>query len=233
MVVVPATETFTSKPRLITEKYKPLQIWLESAISQAYLSNADRVEVQANISEPGMSEKIEQLRRKLYGFKVEERTSNRLVISFVDASVQPIEEILDRGYRSLTGIYFENKSIMSELPKVTNIDGRRATVVSNEDDADQNAMLGKRLLNRALLDPETSAKLGIGGVQEVLVHDTLLTSLERVTDLQVELFKLSCDLPEELAKGKASKIFPFTKYPTEYAFASYFDNAVSHGQGVI
>ena len=147
MVVVPATETFTSKPRLIREKYKPLQIWLESAISQAYLSNADRVEVQANISEPGMSEKIEQLRRKLYGFKVEERTSNRLVISFVDASVQPIG--VKNGYQVLTEIFFENKSIMSELPKVTNIDGERATVVSNEDDADQNAMLGKRLLNRA------------------------------------------------------------------------------------
>lgn len=225
LLVLPSAEIYPPAAKLVKEQYQPSDVWLEAAILHCYLTSIDRVEVVGNIDDKETSARIDKLRRKLSGFQIEERTSSKLALSF-STPLRPMRDILERSYGLLTGLHLENKSLLNKFPDIGRIlDDSMRTVQSNEDDADQNAMLGKRLLIRALQDPEVSQKLGIGEAHEILDYHTIVTSLERLSDLETELFRLSADLFKRVDKSAAAREgLRFSEKPSEYHFTQYFDD---------
>jgi hypothetical protein len=123
-------------------------------------------------------------------------------------------------------LYNINYKIMKKIKESTvsrdEIDGQKELIETKERDIDACSFLLKRLLNRLFYCPWLSEDLGIGDFANIIPYTTLNTNLERLGDLQVEIFNALYSLVVDVGK-KASKYIYSKEHA--YGYVQYYSSA--------
>ena len=90
-------------------------------------------------------------------------------------------------------------------------------------DSDRTYLYGRRLLNKSLLFPDVSERVGLGDVRNAIEYNELFSSFERLTDLQREIFAILKDVNASHAQNR-DEVNRFLSFG-EYSFKDYYEDA--------
>lgn len=195
---------------------------LEASVISAYLSGCEELHIKMTADETECIERLSKLRKKLYGAFMT-RTPDEFVFEF-SASLKPIREILDTTYSLFNSMCSRNIELMKErLPLDSEIlDQKASSINSMEDAVDQYSYLIKRFLNKALRDPEVLPRISVES-EDIIEYHTIASSIERLTDLQKEIFEGIKELSERCeANGEPLDL---SSCPEKCSLEKYLKNA--------
>lgn len=199
---------------------------LLNEVVTAYLADYAEVRVEFPVEKPqlGCVEVLGKIPSKLFGVTIVSDGMNNFRIRMSTAP-EPIHEMLEEMFNKYTDLYKINFELMRNTRNVMSdkqMDGNRGIIMMKEQEIDAYSFLIKRLLNRLLYTPWLSEELGIEDLAQIVPYTTLNANLERLGDLQVEIFKILPSLVEELGKNAFEFICPESG---KYGLSEYYDDA--------
>jgi phosphate uptake regulator len=175
---------------------------IESEIIAAYLGNYDSLSVKLPEEKSYFSGKIFELMHKLEGASAERISSGEFLIKFLTPPTS-ITKLSNSNFSQYIELAKQNDELMSALPlSIEELEDKREIFTALECEVDKRTFHIKRLLNRALLYPWYLPAIELKDVRDLLQHSLLASSLERVCDLEEELFNEETKLSSKLHKMK-------------------------------
>lgn len=167
---------------------------LESEIIAAYLGNYDSLFIEIPEEKSYFSWKILELIHKLEGASIERISSNQFYITFLTPPT-PIIKLLNSNFSQYKELAKQNNEVMDTFPSSDEeLEEKRRIITALECEVDKRTFHIKRLLNKALFYPGYISQIEMGNVKDLLQHNLLASSLERLCDLEKELFDQETEL---------------------------------------
>jgi len=187
-IILPAGET--AKEGKITAAESDDILKLESEIIASFISDVERLYVEiAEDKKSAFLEKILYLKNKLEGMSILNISPTQLLITFSEMG-KSVVELLDTMYSYFLEFYNRNQFIMSEVPTKSEETLKKYFdfLLSVENEIDTTTFHIKRLVNKGLIFPEYLPQIRVNDVRDILQFYSIATNLERLCDLEVELF---------------------------------------------
>lgn len=192
---------------------------IESEIISAYLGNYDSLSVKIPEEKSYLSGKMFELMHKLEGASAERVSSNEFLIKFLTPPTS-IPKLLNSNFSQYTELVKQNDKLMNAFPPSTEeLEGKMEIFTALECEVDKRTFHIKRLLSRALLYPWYIREIELENLKEVLQYSLLASSLERLCDLEEELFNegikplsASPTVKNEIKLADTSANYDFQRY---------------------
>ena len=228
LLIVPEAEKKYREASIDIDGNSPEE--MESKITAAYIGNVQKLSIKIKNESAGIMEKLELLRRKLYGTLATSFSNDTLVLS-METPLMPIKNVLGNAEAFSLSMYEKNENLMSlKFPYAGDIVSISSQIDSWENDVDLYTFLSKRYLNRSLIDPESISKLVIKSPQDILEYYSISSNIERFADIHVEIRDSLVELNKEMQeKDKTLKMtgFSLSTFPQkDAAFSDYYLKAV-------
>lgn len=200
----------------IDHKQKPSL--LKYRIISAYLNNFREFYIKFTEPNNACEDMLETLHVKLLGLSVSYTGEENERLVSMSTMVKPIPSVLSTMLLQSQAIHKINQEVF--LTKETS-EYKEGQVESYENEIDRNSFLIKRLFCVASEQPEMMTTLGIGSLSEIVHWENLNSNLERVADLQREIYH---DLKRLLAKDKPENRQILLE-EKDYGFRAYHEDA--------
>lgn len=172
------------------------------SIISAYLQNYDKIILKEEVHNEPLVNKLKEIGSKLPGAHFEpEKEEGTYQITF-DNMIKHVPQLLDEMFEEYRILYAKNIEMFHSSPKIEKIDVKSHFVSLKEESVDRNFFLLKRLFTSVfeniLKDPKILVDTGLMNVGDDFRYSvvsksvgyfSIANSLERLTDLQVDIFK--------------------------------------------
>lgn len=222
--IVVSTESEYKNPTGYVEMTYDDPVKLESQITAAYISGYVGLKLKIPERMTKSLQKLRDVPNRLYGTTLFHESNIDFVLS-MSVVENEILNIVRRGYSLFHEIYKQTLELMEQLPTNTSdLESKQEDVVRNiELDSDRTFLYGRRLLNKALLFPDVSERVGLKDVRDAIEYNNIFSSFERLTDLQDEIFRLLIFLNARCLKEK-NRANHFL-LSGGYSFRDYYEDA--------
>jgi phosphate uptake regulator len=199
---------------------------LESQIIAAYLANYGGLYIRfqenlGNVSR--LEEKLREVSNKLYGTNLARISAREFFLS-MSVAENPIDRVLDRIHFLCEEIYKESVDKMVSIPLSRKELSEKLVHIRNiEMDTDRTSFYSKRLLTYSLLNPESSKRIGIEDVRDVIEYYVIISNFERLSDLELELFEILVKLNDQVASTKTTLKLSLSS--PGYGLKEYYEDA--------
>lgn len=218
LILTPSSVYEYGKLRLLVKSGDPEE--LRSNIIEAYLDHHDEIEVIFEKPWPDCIEELHRLQTKLIGLRVGPPSGNVFHVS-ISADPLPVSQLLETMFNQYSAMYEYNKAIFGRLPISEEESKQTASMIQASENAiDGYSFLTKRLFNRLLMMPSIASEMAIEDITDVVQYETINTNLERLGDLQCEIFEELRGLSEERGE-QARKDIGLPGDP--FVFREYYD----------
>jgi len=192
-------------------------------IITAYLKGYDEVNVRFENLHGECIDVVQNLNRKLFGYSHTWASSGMFKITIATASMS-IPSLLDTMFSQYVDLFTRTQKMLEtgSIPKNEKDDASYMEAI--EDNLDRQSFLIKRLFNRLLIDPSISDELEIEDHLEITPYQTINVNLERLGDLQFEIYRKTSALIRHEGKPASGLL---VSPPDNYGFAEYHLSA--HG----
>lgn len=202
-------ETLFINPVKQEKDGKPLKIIIGKngettyySIISAYLQNYDKIILKEEVHNEPLINRLREIGNKLPGAHFEpEKEEGTYQITF-DNMIKHIPQLLSEMFEEYRILYTKNIEMFHSSPKTEKIDVKSHFVGLKEESVDRNFFLLKRLFTNVfentLKDPKILVDTGLmktgddfqySVVSKSVGYFSIANSLERLTDLQVDIFK--------------------------------------------
>jgi len=227
IILVPSEPVAANGIEIMLNEDRPEE--LESEIISAYMRNYQNITIKLPSGSEQSIAKLEELRRKLYGMLPISYLNGQISVT-VSTPMIPIRNVMGNAYGFSLSIYGKNEEIMGkDLFEDLSSQREKEQVESWETDVDLHTFLAKRLLNQSLIDPEAAIEMGIDNLQDVLEYSSIVSNIERLSDIQQELYSTLNEFNSELShKEKKPSDTPFhlSEFPNSKAsFLKYYQQS--------
>jgi len=196
---------------------------LESQIIAAYLANYSGLYIRFQENVSGLEEKLRDISNRLYGTNLARISAREFFLS-MSVAENPIDKVLDRIHLLSDEIYKESVDKMASLPlDRKELSEKLDHIRSIETDTDRTSFYSKRLLTYSLLNPETSKRVGIEDVRDILEYHVIISNFERLSDLELELFETLVKLNDQVASNKTT--LKLSALSPGYGLKEYYEDA--------
>jgi len=224
LFLTPKESYKTRKLMLEIKKDDPDMLLYE--IVTAYLKDYDEVYVKFPKGEPKPKcvRALSSVQSKLFGVTVRSHGNDFKVT--MSTKPESIDDLLDDMFMLYEDLYNINYEIMNEIKESTiskeKLDGQGELIETKESDIDACSFLIKRLLNRLLYTPWLSTEIGVKDFADIIPYTTLNVNLERLGDLQVEIFNALCALIKSVGENAPNYIHSKSN---SYGYLEYYSSA--------
>ncbi len=230
------TLLFTPKKNPPAEKPLPIEMKPSDAsrayysIISAYIQDYSEVCLVEKGYSRSFLDKIMLIQNKLPGATIQPKSEGEYKVTFV-TEPEPIPTILDKMYGHYKQIYEKNKDLFTGLDEKENINTKFNFVQYTEEEVDKMGFLLKRLFTRVfntvLFDPTILETTGLSKgkdtdysvVSKSVAYSVVASNLERITDIQVGIFRTLKDIALD-EKGRKS-----LGIHKDYGFDDYYNAA--------
>lgn len=227
--------TILITPQTKEEKTKRLELKINStntdeiyySVISAYLQDYNSVCLQEQGSNPTLKDKLNKIDEKLPGAEFG-KEGDDYVVTF-ERKIENIPKKIDEIYHHYEELYFQNQKMFSgKIKKGTNIETEHKIVTKKEELVDNKVYALKRLFTHVfetfLQNPEILIETGLHRDEEgidytaaykIAGYRSVANNLERLTDIQRDIFELLMNLPDSENDLRQSG----------FNFSTYYDKA--------
>jgi phosphate uptake regulator len=222
--IVISTESEYKNPVGYIEMTTDDPVRLESQIVAAYVGGYSRLRLKIPEWMTKSQQKLREVQNRLYGTALFHESSVEFIMSMSVADNE-IPHIIQRGFTLFHEIYKQTLELMERtVTSTSDLSAKRSEIIESiELDSDRTFLYGRRLLNKALLFPDVSEKIGLMDVRNAIEYSNIFSSFERLTDLQKEIFMLLMKINEKHLDDK-NKTNHFLS-SDGYSFKDYYEGA--------
>lgn len=231
-------ETLLITPKKDKPPEKPLTIVIQPndsskvyySIISAYIQGYDEVCLLEKSYQRDLIDKVMTIQNKLPGAIVEPKAEGEYKIKFTNLE-EKIPTILDKMHEHYQTLYNKNNDLFKDIDG-SDINTKFNFVQYTEKEVDKIGFQLKRLFTRVfdtvLYDPEILLRTGLAEkekdvdysvVAKSVAYSVVASNLERLTDIQVEIFEILKDMTVD---EKGRKILGINK---DYGFDKYYNAA--------
>jgi len=194
---------------------------LKSRIEAAYMKDYDEIILSLHESDvPRVHKFFRDM--KLQGLTPKMYKTSEIALT-ISTNPEKVSSILDDLYELYGDMFNINMGVLEEIGRGRPVQEYQKNLVDvAELDVDKISFLAKRMLHRALRYPELAQEVGVTELSEVIHYHTVELSLERINDLQKEVFYILYDLKDNERKAMdATKYKELFREAHEYTSAAY------------
>ncbi len=203
---------------------------LKYKIISAYLKNYQEVRVSFKSEEPNPVSvtNLYSMSRSLTGLDVSPTSKNEFFVT-MSTTPKPLKSILERMLSQSKAIHTINQNLFEHFDLIPESEEKGPTgPIEIENDIDKHNALVRRLLCRAISQPDLVRELEIEDLTDVIHWESINSNLERVGDMEFECYLEIKHLIETLGKdlGKDELIIRTNDKKTGFSFKEYHDIAI-------
>ncbi|MHA1983846.1 MAG: PhoU domain-containing protein [Candidatus Hodarchaeales archaeon] len=169
--------------------------YITNLIIGAYVVGVDQITIQ---KKQGLStsqrEEVSNLLRNLFGFEIDEETSNKIRINSIGETTESTRVLLLRTFSILKLMFDATKDVIN-----TQNEGEINAIIRRDDDIDRFRLLIERQTHRFLINPTLALKIGLGLIDSLHISQ-IVKFAERLGDHIVLLAEKIRDLPKGFPK---------------------------------
>lgn len=171
--------------------------YITNLIIGAYVVGVDQISIQ---NKDGLTtsqrEEVSNLLRNLFGFEIDEETSDKIRINSIGETTESTRVLLLRTFSILKLMFDATKEVIN-----TQNEDEISAIIRRDDDIDRFRLLIERQTHRFLTNPTLSMKVGLGLI-EALHISQIVKFAERLADhivlLAEKIRELSKDFPKNI-----------------------------------
>lgn len=176
---------------------------LESTIISYYTTGSGQIIVDLEDGNLSAIDKILTIKDKLEGTSILRMSPKEFVISFSE-SIKNFKDLLDVSFSYYGELFEENTHVIKNFPidETAELESIQQKMKRVEDETDTITFVIKRLLSKSLVSPEYKETIGLLDLRNALHFNTIASGIERLCDLEVELFNEVKKLNAKCLKNK-------------------------------